>query len=702
MKNLINNYLQYCIFIFLLVSPGCKTINENKLKYEKSPYLLQHKNNPVWWHTWGEEAFKLAKKNNKIILLSIGYSTCHWCHVMEKESFEDIEVAKILNKHFISIKVDREERPDVDKIYMNALNMMGSRGGWPLNIFLTPDLVPIFGGTYFPKKSFIQILNKINKVWNDSSGKKTIIKNSNKLLAALRSSVKKNSSPMDLDDLSLKNAFEKLKSSFDKINGGFGGAPKFPPTMSLQLLLRIVHRSNKDQTKQAALNIINTTLTQMFKGGIYDHLGGGFHRYATDYNWHTPHFEKMLYSNALLSSIYFDAFSVTKNNLYSQVGRDILNYIIKEMRGKEGGFYSAEDADSDGVEGKFYVWKKEEIKQVLTSTEFQQFSNTFPIFKNSSNNKFEAIINLLDSSQIEKSFSKPMTEIKNKLLKQRNKRNRPLRDEKYITSWNALMASAMIKGHIQTKHMPYLYAASGAISFIEKNMIKNNQLFRRFKDGEVKYLGTLDDYAYTIQAFIDYYQISFNSKWIELAVRLQNLQINNFWSEELNAFYYAKQSDLIVKSVDLSDNARPNANAVSALNLLKLYAFTYETKYKQIAKKILNNHISKARKYPRSYGQLLLALDYYNNNPKEIAIIGTEVSGESNNLVKIFQDGYYPNAVISYHNPNKKNILPLIKDKTMIKNKSTAYVCENKQCLRPTNDPILFKQQISKIKHLNF
>ena len=702
MKNLINNYLQYFFLISLLILPGCKTVNENKLKHEKSPYLLQHKNNPVWWNTWGDEAFNLAKKNNKIILLSIGYSTCHWCHVMEKESFEDAKVAKILNQHFISIKVDREERPDVDKIYMNALNMMGSRGGWPLNIFLTPDLVPIFGGTYFPKKNFIEILNKINKVWNDPSGKKTILKNSSKLLAALRSSVQKDQTRINLDDLSLKSAFQQLNSSFDKTNGGFGGAPKFPPTMSLELLLRIVNRSNKDNTKQAALKIINTTLTQMFKGGIYDHLGGGFHRYATDYNWHTPHFEKMLYSNALLASVYFDAFSVTKNKLYSQVGSDILNYILQEMRGKEGGFYSAEDADSDGVEGKFYIWKKEEIKQSLTSTEFNQFLNTFPIFKNSTNSNFEAIINLLDSSQIEKSFSKPITEIKKKLLKQRSKRNRPLRDEKYITGWNALMASAMIKGYIQTKHIPYLYAASGAISFIEKRMIKNNQLFRRFKDGEVKYSGTLDDYAYTIQALIDYYQVSFNSKWIELAIHLQDTQNKKLWSKKLKAFYYAKQSDLIVKSVDLSDNARPNANAVSCLNLLKLYSFSYDKKYKLMAKQILNNHIAKARKYPRSYGQLLLALDYYNNNPKEIAIIGNEISGEKNNLVELFQQEYYPNAVISYYHPGKKDILPLLKDKTMIKNKSTAYVCENKQCLRPTSDPKLFKQQISTIKHLSF
>lgn len=686
------------VFFVTIISVGvvmtsCEKENQNHLSKEKSPYLLQHKDNPVWWYAWGEEAFRAAKKENKPIFLSIGYSTCHWCHVMEHESFEDQEVADLLNRDFISIKVDREERPDVDKIYMDAVVAMQGQGGWPTSVFLTPGLKPFYGGTYFPKQQFMQLLRQVANAWEKE--KEKVEGTAEGLTNHLNQQVMKVSATTVLNDSIFSASFHELSSRFDASYGGFSGAPKFPPTMSLKLLLRVYLRSGNVHAREMA----ERTLDQMARGGIYDHLGGGFHRYSTDMEWLTPHFEKMLYDNATLSYVYLEAFQLTKNDMYREVAGATLDYVLKAMTSPEGGFYSAEDADSEGVEGKFYVWTHEELKKHLHDLEFKKFSDVYGVTEQGN---FEHRLNILHLKEKQPWSVKKDSLVRSasqKLLKIREQRIRPHRDDKVISAWNGLMIASFSKGYEVLGDSRYLNASEKAAEFISKHLIKNKELLRRYRDGEAKFSADLDDYAYLIQGLLELYDATFDVKWIRLAERLQAMQDEKLSDPEGGYFFTAKDDpNLIRRSKEYYDGALPNSNAVSILNLLRLYGLTFRERYYEKAKKTLESASLFLSKHPGAFGEMLIALDYYLDRSKEIAIIGKHKDPETEKLLSFFKHEFLPNKVVAFTSEDKAQDLPLTAKKTMKEGKTTVYVCENQTCKLPTSDFDVIKKQVSDIK----
>ncbi len=658
---------------------------------------MQHQDNPVWWHAWGEEAFEAARKENKPIFLSIGYSTCHWCHVMEHESFEDQEVADLLNRDFISIKVDREERPDVDKIYMDAVVAMQGQGGWPTSVFLTPALKPFYGGTYFPKQQFMQLLRQVANAWGKE--KEKVEGTAEGLTKHLNQQAVKVSQVGALNDSIFSASFRELSFRFDARYGGFSGAPKFPPTMSLRLLLRIHRRTGNLH----ALEMAERTLGQMARGGIYDHLGGGFHRYSTDMEWLTPHFEKMLYDNATLSYAYLEAFQLTKNEMYREVARQTLDYVLQEMTSPEGGFYSAEDADSEGVEGKFYVWTYEELKKHLNDLEFKKFSDVYGITEQGNFEHRSNILHLKEKQPWSVKKDSLIGSASQKLLKIRSQRIRPHRDDKVISSWNGLMIASFSKGYEVLGDNRYLSASQKAAEFISKHLIKNKELLRRYRDGEARFSADLDDYAYLIQGLLELYEANFDMTWIRLAEKLQAMQDEKL-SDSEGGYFFTVEDDpnLIRRSKEYYDGALPNSNAVSVLNLLRLYGLTFRERYYEKAKKtlessslFLSKHLSDLM---GAFGGMLIALDYYLDRSKEIAIIGKHKDPETEKLLSFFKHEFLPNKIIALMAEDEAQALPLTAKKTMKEGKTTVYICENQTCKLPTNDLEEIKKQISEIK----
>jgi len=662
------------LLIFLLLTSCSKKINmkQNNLSGEKSPYLLQHQHNPVWWQPWSEQAFDYAKKNNKLVFISIGYSTCHWCHVMEKESFESEDVAKILNKYFVSIKIDREERPDVDSIYMKAIHMMGRRGGWPMSMFLTPDKKPVWGGTYFPKVRFMDILNSLGSQWEKDQ--KNFYDSSKRIGEILDQNIPREKGQIHIDIL--KISAKKMLAGFDKDYGGFGGAPKFPPKMRLRYLMRAMPESKA----------IDKTLDSMFKGGMYDHIGGGFARYSVDKKWLIPHFEKMLYDNASLAKVYLEGYQLRKKELYKNIAGETLDYILRDMTSPKGYFLSATDADSEGVEGKFYVWKESELKKILTTTEFTTIKKLYGVtaggnFDHQSNN-----LNLLDYKNVNDVFSPSILKIRKKLYEIRKKRIPPITDDKAITSWNGLMIGALAMGYQVLGDERYLSAATRAANFIQKNL-DNKGLYHTYRDGTVKIKGFLTDYAYLIEGLLHLYEASFDPSILSWAIDLQKRQ-ENLWSKD--GYYFAlKSPELITRTIDFSDNARPNPNGVSLLNLLKLYDYTFNEKYMNNAKTLMEITAPQVEKYPQSFAQILIGFDYYLKKSKEIAIVGEMDDPLTQKFTHHLRANFLPNKVVALKK-GKSNI-PLLEEKVMLGGKTTAYVCENKICKLPTNDFETFK-----------
>ena len=625
------------LMIVVMAEITQKSAPSNRLGKEKSPYLLQHKDNPVAWYAWGEEAFEAAKKENKPIFLSIGYSTCHWCHVMEKESFEEQDVAQVLNQNFIAIKVDREERPDVDKIYMDAVVEMTGHGGWPMSMFLTTDLKPFFGGTYWPKTQFLGVLNQIAHIWNTERQKVEGI--SEQMVQHLKAQVSK-AVPQEFSEKNLILAYQEALHSFDSIYGGFGHAPKFPPSQKLGLLLRIVRRTQNPKV----LEMVEVTLDHMARGGIYDHLGGGFHRYSTDQEWLTPHFEKMLYDNASLSWVYLEAYQLTHNEMYREVAREILDYVLRDMTASEGGFYSAEDADSEGEEGKFYVWSEAELKKTLTEQELAQFTKVYGVTSHGNFEHGTTILNLQKEFFWEIKKDPLIQAAHQKLFQVRKKRIHPYKDDKILTDWNGLMIASFAKGYQVLRDEKYVKAAQKAASFIEKHLYKNEKLLKRYREGEAHFEGTLDDYSYLIFGLLTLYESDFNMGWFEWAKALQNMQDRLFWDETEGGYFFtvADNPHLIRRSKEYHDEARPNSNAVAVCNLLKLHDMTFEKNYKDKAQKILSITADFSKKHPGAFSQLLIALDYVLD--------------------------------------------------------SSAYMCENKTCELPTTDVNEVKKQIRDVK----
>jgi uncharacterized protein YyaL (SSP411 family) len=657
----------------------------NRLIHEKSPYLLQHAKNPIHWYAWGEEAFAASWEENKPIFLSIGYSTCHWCHVMETETFENEEVAALMNEAFIAIKVDREEMPDVDQFYMSVVQRMTGHGGWPMTVVMTPDLIPFFGGTYFPAQRMLTVLRGLKDGWDNDPQR--IAEVGNKVREFLESSNVIKSGNTRLDENILRKIYGILIRSFDAQYGGFGNAPKFPPSTRLKILLRIAHRTGNKK----ALRMVESTLIHMARGGIYDHLAGGFHRYSTDKEWRVPHFEKMLYDQAALASVYIEGYQATGNKLYEQVVRGVLDYVLKDMTSAEGGYYSAEDADSEGEEGTFYLWPDAELNKILTPEEYQDLQKVYGLKELGNAPKLGLRINHLhmESGKAWQAKSNPKIQaIHAKLLAYREKRERPFKDDKVVTGWNGLMIGSMAKAAQVFGDKKYLESAQKAAGFLKSKLDVKDQLYRRYRLGEARHPASLDDYAYLIHGLINLYEADFDEGWIQWAQVLQARQDKLFWDKEDKGYYYSasEANNLPMRRKEFTDNARPNSNAVSALNLLRLYNLTFDDGYQDKATAIFKLIASRMARSPYAYGQMLVALDFFLDRSKEIAVVGPENSKDTQAILEMLRTGYIPNKVLAWSSLDKKSSLPLLKDKYNEGDQTMVYVCENNVCKFPTGD----------------
>ncbi len=566
-----------------------ETTYTNELINEKSPYLLQHAHNPVNWYPWSEEAFSKAREEDKPVFLSIGYSTCHWCHVMERESFEDEEVANILNEHFISIKVDREERPDVDNIYMDVCQALTGHGGWPLTVFLTADKKPFYAGTYYPKHTMsqhiglVELLNTIISQWKDN--KSDILSSAEDITKIIRDS-KDDFEHSKLDDNILERSFNTLEMSFDLEYGGFGNRPKFPTPHNLLFLLRygVYHQSDK------AIEMVEKTLIQMYKGGIFDHIGFGFSRYSVDNKWLIPHFEKMLYDNALLTIVYTDAYQLTHKEIYKDIAEKIISFVLNEMTNNEGAFYTAIDADSEGIEGKFYIWSKKEIEEILTKEESDFICEYFNITEEG-NFEGHNILNLIHHEELDKLNQSKFEEIRIKLYNERDKRIHPHVDDKILTSLNAMMISALSLAGKVFNCKEYLERAEEAFEFIMKNLVtKDKRLLARYREGEAKYLGYLDDYAYFIWAASELFLATGKCRYIKTAMNFNVRMIDLFEDSEKGGFYQTGKDseEMIMKSKNIYDGATPSGNSVVTMNFLRLSEITDDIGLNRLAKEQMN------------------------------------------------------------------------------------------------------------------
>jgi uncharacterized protein len=667
----------------------------NRLIDESSPYLLQHAHNPVDWYPWGKEAFEKARNEDKPVLVSIGYSACHWCHVMEHESFEDERTAAIMNEHFVNIKVDMEERPDVDQIYMNFVQLTTGRGGWPMNVFLTPDKKPFFGGTYFPPNprygmaSWSQILMSIAEAYRER--REEIERSTGDIVAELRKMSVVETAEGGLSTDLLDAAFLSFSRSFDQVNGGFGGAPKFPPAMSLEFLLRY-HKRTDDAR---ALEIVTHTLTKMACGGIYDQLGGGFHRYTVDAIWLVPHFEKMLYDNAQLVRVYLHAYQVTGNEFFKQIVIETLEYVRREMLDESGGFYSTQDADSEGEEGKFFVWTPEEIEAVLGDgavafnkyfdvTEGGNFEGKNILNINGGNPRgSESAFTDSGSSGLEPppASRKSAFDAERKILfAEREKRVKPGRDEKVLTAWNGLMMAAFADAAAVLGSEEYLDIANRNANFIARELTVGGRLLRTWKEGRAKLNGYVEDYANVIDGLLVLFQAGGVLRHVEEAKRLADVMIIEFWDTESGGFFFTSNDheELIVRNKDFYDNATPSGNSVAADVLLRLAKIYGDEKYEQFGTAVLRLAASQLRRYPQGFGRALSALEFYLSTNREIVIIGDLNS----DLARGALEAYLPEAVVVVGN-SASNHLPLLEGRTSIDGKPAAYVCENFVCEKP-------------------
>ena len=677
----------------------------NRLVHEKSPYLLQHAYNPVDWYPWGEEAFQKAVRENKPIFLSIGYSTCHWCHVMESESFEDEEVAKILNENFVSIKVDREERPDIDNIYMAVCQAMTGSGGWPLNIFMTQERKPFYAGTYFPKTErygnpgFIAILKQISNLWKTNSD--SVVASSEQVTKVIQSMATTTPGEL-LNEETLKHAYEQLRDTFDYIYGGFGSSPKFPTPHNYTFLLRWWKRSS-DPT---ALEMVEKTLERMGRGGMYDQLGGGFHRYSTDEYWLVPHFEKMLYDQALSAIAYTEAYQATGKAYYADIVRDIFQYVLRDMTSPDGGFYSAEDADSEGVEGKFYVWTSDEIIKALGEKEGKIFCDYYDV---SDEGNFEGE-NILHIDKPFDAFAKleginpdKLQEVlriaREKLFAVREKRLRPHKDDKILTSWNGLMIAAFAKAARALNEPGYAQVAAHATNFILNTLYENKEtLLRRYRQGQASIPGYLDDYAYFVWGLIELYEATFKTKYLKTALEIHKDMIENFWDEKGGGFFFSgkKNEQLIAQSKDIYDGATPSGNSVAFLNGLRLGRMTGNRDLEKIAEQMIKTFSDTIRQYPLGYTQFLCALDFALGPTKEIVIAGEPDQKDTDQILMEIGRRFLPRKVLllrSQKDRSLEEIAQFVKEQKPIDNKATAYICENYACKAPTWD-------VDKIVHL--
>ena len=676
----------------------------NRLSKEISPYLLQHANNPVDWYPWGDEAFNKAKREDKPIFLSIGYSTCHWCHVMAHESFEDLEVSKLLNENFICIKVDREERPDIDSVYMAVCQMMIGTGGWPLTIIMTPNKDPFFSATYIPKNrkfgraGLVEIIPNIMEIWHNN--KSDIEKLTNQIKDVL-SKIIKNQPEEKIDEKVLNKAYYQLEETFDVVYGGFGNAPKFPTAHNLLFLMRFYNQSKNPNI----INFVKKTLLSMRKGGIYDHIGFGFHRYSTDRKWIVPHFEKMLYDQAMLTLAYVEAFQITGVETFKTTSNEILEYVSRVLTSPEGAFYSAEDADSNGIEGKFYLWKYEELSNLLSKEEFYIFSKTFNVRKDG--NFFEeskgvnSEQNILHLSNIDDTVisdnKKTIESIRKKLFFEREKRTHPEKDDKILTDWNGLMIKAFSKASQAFNDEKYEKIAEKAADFIINKMVKKDGgLYHRYRQGNIAIDGNLDDYSFFIDSLIELYQTNFKVKYLEIAIELQNYLFNHFWDIKHGGFYFVsdENKNLLIRKKESYDSAIPSGNSIALLNLVRLSKITGDTKYENYAKKLIGFFSKNINEIPKAHTQFLIAIDFLFNPSYEIVIAGKKE--KSLELLNEINKYFIPNKVLLFRPKDQKSnqifsISNFLNDYKEINGKPAIYICSNFTCQKPltnVNDAI--------------
>jgi len=651
----------------------------NRLAKEKSPYLLQHAHNPVDWYPWGDEAFARAKKEQKPILLSIGYSTCHWCHVMERESFENEDVAKLMNEHFVCIKVDREERPDVDQVYMDFVQRTSGHGGWPLTAVLTPDREPFFGGTYFPRDRFVHLLKTLHAGWTEKRDE--IVKDAKRIVQALAEEHARAGEKGELKDETLARAVAMFENEYDAEWGGFGSRPKFPRSVALEFLMR---RHARGAAK--ALPMVEHTLVRMAEGGMYDQLGGGFARYSTDEEWLVPHFEKMLYDNALLVRSYVQAWQITKKPFYERIARETIAYVMRDMLAPEGAFYSAEDADSEKIEGRFYVWNPKQVIEVLGEKDGAAFCKAFDVREGGNWHPHEEGIphgnSVLRVLQPGADFS----DAKRRLLEARSKRVRPGRDEKILTEWNALMISALSVAGAAFDDASYVAAAEKAAGFVLAKLRRaDGRLLRRYKDGEAAILAVLDDYAFLADALVDLYQATFKVEHLETATALAADMIRLFGDDKGGGFWFTAGDGeaLVTRMKEIYDGALPSGTSVALHALVKLADLASREDFRKAADAAFAANATTVARLPSAYPHSLSAFDMTRGGFREIVI-----AGDAPELLRVVRRSYLPNSVVvrvpaDGADDRLRKAAPLVEGRKAVGGRAAAYVCENQACKLP-------------------
>ncbi len=668
----------------------------NHLASESSPYLLQHSHNPVNWFPWGGAALEKAKEEDKPILLSIGYSACHWCHVMEQESFEETSIAEQMNDNFINIKVDREERPDLDQIYMSAVQLMTGSGGWPLTIFLTPDAKPFYGGTYFPpedrynRPGFRRVLNTISEAYQERRNE--VVKNAHTLIEQINSQSTRADAEGQIDLELLEQAQSGIASRFDANHGGFGSAPKFPPSMTIDFLLRHHHRTDNEVSLQMA----NLTLHKMAFGGIFDHLGGGFHRYSTDDRWLVPHFEKMLYDNALLGRVYIDAFQVTRLPLYQRIVEETLEFVERELRDPVGGFYSTLDADSEGVEGKFYVWNRNEFDEVV-GTDADVLARYLDV---TPHGNFEGQ-NILNVPVFPDAFARAegvssqwlderINDARRRLLECRETRVRPGRDEKILTDWNGLMLRTFADAAACFGRVDYRRIAESNAEFMLSVMWDGKRLLHSFKDGEARFNAYLDDYANLADGLLGLYELTFEQQWLQACIQLTEHMIDNFWDEAHGGFFFTSNDHeaLVARTKEYFDNATPSGNSVAADLLARLGKLLDRSDFTRKSERVCQSVSDYVRRFPSGFGRMLAAGDFLTGPSQEVAL-----AGRPDPFLPALRRRYLPRTVVAAGDSGN---IALLQNRHAVNGEPTAYVCKDYACSQPTTDPSVFERLLEK------
>lgn len=688
----------------------------NRLSQEKSPYLLQHSGNPVDWYPWGDEAFQKAKQENKPVFLSIGYSTCHWCHVMEEESFEDEQVAQLMNAAFVCVKVDREERPDIDNIYMTVCQMMTGSGGWPLTVLLTPDKKPFFATTYIPRESrfgragMLELVPRLKELWQ--TRKKDVLNSAEEITAALQESPRERVQE-EVDASFLKVAFAQLAQRYDEAYGGFGTSPKFPTPHQLSFLLRYWKRTGD----ASSLRMVERTLTSMRMGGIYDHLGFGFHRYSTDRNWLVPHFEKMLYDQAMLGIAYTETYQATRKEEFASTAHEIFTYVLRDMTSPEGGFYSAEDADSEGVEGKFYYWTEEEIREVLGDNDAEFILKIFDV---DPQGNFVDQMNGRQTGENILHFTRPLAEMASelkisepqlrerlekarvRLFEHREKRVHPYKDDKILTDWNGLMIAAFSKAAQVWDNPEYLKAAKKAVEFIVKNLrSQSGGLLHRYRDGHAGLTSHIDDYAFFIWGLLELYEASFDVSYLQLALELNEYFLSHFWDDRNGGFYFTPDNgeSLLTRNKEVYDGAIPSGNSVAMLNLLRLARITGNTDFEERASRLARAFARTVQTVPSAYTQFMIAVDFSVGPSYEIVIAGNSQESDTKGMLHLIKNSFLPNKVLllrptEEENPPITKIAGFTAGQRSLNGKATAYVCQNFVCEAPVTDSMALSRLI--------